>query len=85
MSRDIEDRPDPASGFGSVRFSGAFGAAGGSSGAVVSLVGVDGEGADDFAGCGVDDADVVALDEQDDAGSVEGSPEADVVQVAVDA
>lgn len=55
------------------------------SGAVVALVGVDGECADDFAGGGVDDADVVAVDECDDAGSVEGSAEADVVHVAVDA
>jgi hypothetical protein len=33
----------------------------------------------------VDDADVVAVDEQDDAGSVEGSAESDVVHLAVDA
>ena len=33
----------------------------------------------------MDDADVVVVDEQDDAGSVEGSSEADVVEVAVDA
>ena len=49
------------------------------------MVGVDGEGADDFAGGGVDDADVVAVDEHGDAGSVEGSPESDVVHLAVDA
>ena len=55
------------------------------SGAVVAVFGIDGEGADDFAGGGVDDADVVAVDEQDDAGSVEGSSESDVVEVAVDA
>ena len=52
---------------------------------MISLVGVDGEGADDFAGGRVDDAYGVAVDEQDDAGSVEGSSEADVVQLAVDA
>ena len=52
---------------------------------MVAVFGVDGEGADDFAGGGVDDADVVAVDEQDDAGSVEGSAESDVVHLAVDA
>lgn len=52
---------------------------------MVSAIGVDGECADDFAGGGVDDAHVVAVDEQDDGGSVEGSSEADVVEVAVDA
>jgi hypothetical protein len=57
----------------------------GFSGAVVALVGVDGEGADDFACGGVDDADVVAGDEHDDGGSVEGSSECDVVELAVDA
>ena len=57
----------------------------GLSGAVVAVFGVDGEGADDLAGGGVDYAHVVAGDEQDDAGSVEGSPESDVVHVAVDA
>ena len=55
------------------------------SGAVVAAFGVDGEGAEDFAGGGVDDADVVVVDEQDDAGSVEGSAESDVVHLAVDA
>ena len=52
---------------------------------MVSVLGVDGEGSDCFAGCAVDDSDVVAVDEQDDAGSVEGSPESDVVHFAVDA
>ena len=50
---------------------------------MVAAVGVEGEGADDFAGVVVDDADVEVVDEQDDAGSVEGSSEADVVHVAV--
>ena len=54
-------------------------------GAVVSACGVDVEVADDFACGGVDDSDVEVGDEQDDAGSVEGSAEADVVHVAVDA
>jgi len=52
---------------------------------VIAAFGVDGEGADDFAGGGVDDADVVAVDEEQDGGSVEGSSDADVVHVAVDA
>ncbi len=64
-------------------FSGAFWSSWGFAGAVVVAVGVEGEGADDFSGGGVDDADVEVVDEQDDAGSVEGSSEADVVHVAV--
>jgi len=52
---------------------------------VVAAFGVDGEGADDFAGGGVDDSYVEVVDEQDDAGSVEGSSEAHVVHLAVDA
>ena len=36
-------------------------------------------------GGGVDDAHVVAVDEENDAGSVEGSSDVDVVEVAVDA
>lgn len=62
---------------------GSFGAAWWLSGAVVAVFGVYGEGADEFTGGGVDDADVVAVDEQDDAGSVEGSAESDVVHLAV--
>ena len=53
-------------------------------GAVVAALWVDGEGADDLAGGGVDDADVWVVDEHDDAGSVEGSSESDVVHLAVD-
>jgi hypothetical protein len=66
-------------------FFGSFGAAWGSACAVVVVFGVDGEGADDLAGGGVDDADVEVVDEGDDGGSVEGSSEADVVEFAVDA
>jgi hypothetical protein len=51
---------------------------------VVAAVGVDGEGADDLAGGGVDDAHVAGVDEHDDAGSVEGSSECDVVELAGD-
>ena len=51
--------------------------------AVVFVFGVEGECADDFSGGGVDCADVEVVDEQDDAGSVEGSSESDVVELAV--
>jgi hypothetical protein len=34
---------------------------------------VEEEGADDFAGCGVDDADVEVVNEEDDGGLVEGT------------
>ena len=51
---------------------------------MVSAVGVDGEGAEDFSGGGVDDANVVAVDEHEDGGSVVGLPDADVVQFPVD-
>jgi hypothetical protein len=52
---------------------------------VVAAVGVDGEGADDFAGGGVDDAHVEVVDEHQDGGCVEVAAEADVVQDAADA
>lgn len=63
-------------------FSGAGGSSDFGAGVVVAAVGVDCECADYFAGCGVDDADVETGDEHDDAGSVEGSTESDVVHVA---
>jgi hypothetical protein len=44
---------------------------------------VEGELAEEFAGGGVDDADVEVLDEQDDVGSGVGSSDADVVEAAV--
>jgi hypothetical protein len=44
--------------------------------------GVEGELAQEFAGGGVDDADVEVLDEEQDVGSGVGSPDADVVQAA---
>ena len=52
---------------------------------MVAAGGVEGEVAEDFAGGGVDDADVEVGDEQDDAGSGVGSSDADVVESAVDA
>ena len=42
---------------------------------MVVLAGVDGELAEEFAGDGVDDADFVVLDEQEDVGSGVGSAE----------
>ena len=65
-------------------FSGSFWSAGGSSGAVVALVEVDGEFADGFAGGVVDDADVEVVDEECDPGSAEGSSKSDVVELSVD-
>ena len=52
---------------------------------MVEPVWVDGEVSEEFAGGGVDDSDVEVVDEEDDAGSVEGSSESDVVELAVDA
>jgi hypothetical protein len=70
MSRDIEDRPDLSQGpvcssFGVllVRLEGGRWRGSG--------VGVDDQRADGFVG-GMDHADVVAVDERDHAGSVEG-------------
>jgi DNA-binding SARP family transcriptional activator len=83
MSRDIPDSRTPDSGFGWFRFSGSVGSSGsadGCSGAVVAAGRVDGEGAEDFAGGGVDDADVEVVDEHDDGGSVEVAADSDVVQ-----
>lgn len=41
--------------------------------------------AEEFAGGGVDDADVEVVDEEDDVGSRVDAPDADVVQSSVDA
>ena len=49
---------------------------------MVVLGGVEGELAQEFAGGGVDDADLEVVDEQDDVGSGVGSADADVVQAA---
>src|SRR6187455_714281 len=53
-----------------------------SSGALVALGRVEGQFADEFAGGGVDDADVEVLDQDDDAGSGVGSADADGVEPA---
>ena len=83
MSQDIARQPDlRIVGSAVCHFAGgAFGCSGG----LVVAGGVDGQLAEEFAGGGVDDADVEVLDEQDDAGSGVGSADADVVQPAGDA
>jgi hypothetical protein len=53
------------------------------SGGLVVPGGVEGEFAEEFAGGGVDDADVQVLDEHDDVGPGVGPADADVVQTAV--
>ena len=50
---------------------------------MVVAAGVEGEVAQEFAGGGVDDADVEVVDEEDDVGSGVGSSDADVVESAV--
>jgi hypothetical protein len=82
MSRDIGKARTPNLGFGFLVFSGsvgAFGSAGWFAGAVVSAFGVDGELAEELTGGGVDGAYVVAVDEENDGGSVEVSSEGDAV------
>ena len=65
MSQDIGNGRTCDQGSACFVFLGPVGASwptDGCSGAVVATVGVDGEGADDLAGGGVDDADVVDVD-----------------------
>jgi hypothetical protein len=79
------------SGFGSLRWRGGRGRpawssrwrAGGRAGGLVVLVRVEGEFAEQFAGGGVDDADVEVLDEEQDVGAGVGPADADVVELAV--
>ena len=47
------------------------------------LLGVEGEGADDLAGGGVDDPDVEVVDEQDDRGAGQRSADANVKERSV--
>ncbi len=70
-------------GFGPFVFwaGGAFGCAGG----LVVAGWVDGEVAEEFAGGGVNDADVEVVDEENDGGSGVDSSDADMVEAAVDA
>ena len=55
---------------------------GGLAGGLVVAVGIEGEFAEQFAGGGVDDADVQVVDEHQDAGPGVGSAGADVVELA---
>jgi hypothetical protein len=57
--------------------------AGWSAGGLVVAGGVEGEVAEEFAGGGVDDADVEVGDEEGDGGSGVGHADADVVDPAV--
>ncbi len=54
--------------------------AGWAAGGLVVAAGVDGQVAEEFAGCGVDDPDVEVVDQHDHVGSGVGSSDADVVQ-----
>ena len=78
MSQDIEDTVN-------LRWvrGGFLWPAGWAAGGLVVAVGVEGEFADQFAGGGVDDADVQVLDEEQDAGSGVGPAGADVVELSV--
>ncbi|GAA4748845.1 hypothetical protein GCM10023328_34170 [Modestobacter marinus] len=58
------------------------GGSGWSAGGLVVAGGVEGEFAEEFAGGGVDDADVQVLDQEQDVGSGVGSADADVVEAA---
>src|SRR5262249_56529141 len=74
---------EPTSGFGVAGFAERSGgrswrAAGG----LVVAAWIQGELAEQFAGGGVDDADVQVLDEQQDVGSGVGPADADVVELA---
>jgi hypothetical protein len=80
MSQDIEDTSNLQLGFGVSAFAGcSAGGAGWSAGGLVVPGWVEGEFAEEFAGGGVDDADVEVVHEHEDAGSGVGSSDADVV------
>src|SRR4029453_18046225 len=74
-------QPEPSLWVGLLWFSGW--GDGWSAGGLGVDVGVEGEVAEQFAGGGVDDADVAVGGEQGDAGSGVGSADADVVEPAV--
>ena len=60
----------------------SFRGSGWAAGGLVVAGGVEGEFAEEFAGGGVDDADVQVLHEEQDAGSGVGSADADVVEAS---
>src|SRR5215468_10706233 len=75
--------PEPTSGFGVFALAGVGGCGSGrAAGGLVVAGGAGGELAEQFAGGGVDDADVAVLGEQQDVGSGVGSADADVVEAA---
>src|SRR4051812_10451101 len=82
MSQDIGIAPTYDRRFGLFLLRGW---SGWSAGGLVVVSGVDGQFAEEFAGGGVDDADVEVLDEQDDVGSGVGSADAEVAEPAGDA
>ena len=83
MSQDIGMTPNPQSGSGVVSCAGCSGWwPGWASGGLVAAGGVEFEFAEQFAGGGVDDADVQVLDEQQDVGPGIGPADADVVELA---
>ena len=69
--------PNLHSGFGVICFCGVFRVA---AGGLVVLGGVEDQVAEEFAGGGVDDADVAVADKEQDAGSGVGPADADVVE-----
>src|SRR5690349_8797056 len=73
--------PNPHQGLGSSVLGLGFGGAGFAGGLVVAG-GVEDQFAEEFAGGGVDDADVQVVGEQQDVGSGVGSADADVVEAA---
>jgi hypothetical protein len=78
MSQDIEDTANLR------RVRGVFlWPAGWAAGGLVVLAGVEDEFADEFAGAGVDDADVQVLDQEQDAGAGVGAADADVGELSV--
>ena len=86
MSQDIGMTPNPQLGFGVSFCAGwagcLFRGSGWAAGGLVAAGGVEFEFAEQFAGGGVDDADVQVLDEQQDVGSGIGPADADVVELA---
>ncbi len=61
------------------------GGSAGSAGGLLVAGGVDGQLAEEFAGGGVDDADLKVVAEEQDGGSGVGSSDPDVVEASVDA
>ncbi len=83
VSQDIGMTPNPHQGWGFLILRPVPGGGPGEqAGGLVVTVGVEGELAEEFAGGGVDDADLQVADEHQDAGSGVGPADADVVEAA---